>query len=292
MSVDFAADRARLLAVLLQVLPPADAHPQRLHAVMHYAVEGGKRLRALLVYATARCLGLGLERVDGSATAVELIHAYSLVHDDLPAMDDDDLRRGRPTVHRAFDEATAVLVGDALGTLAFEVLAADNTVPADLRAALVVTLARASGSRGMVGGQALDLDAERRRERPLQLADLQDLHRRKTGALIEACIALPLQIAAPPAAVQQALETCGRALGLAYQVQDDVLDVEMSSQTLGKTAGKDAVHGKLTYVSLLGLETAKQQAAELFCEARTALAALDEPAPLLAVIALVEGRQH
>lgn len=292
MTVDFAADRARLRAALHRVLPAAETHPTRLHTAMQYAVDGGKRLRALLVYATARCLDVPLEQVDGAAAAVELIHAYSLVHDDLPAMDDDDLRRGRPTVHRAFDEATAVLVGDALGTLAFEVLAADNTVPADVRAALVVTLARASGSTGMVGGQALDLDAERRCERPLQLADLQDLHRRKTGALIEACIALPLQIATPPAAVQQALEACGRALGLAYQVQDDVLDVEMSSQALGKTAGKDAAHGKLTYVSLLGLDGAKREAAALFAKAREALAGLRDPSPVQAVIALVEGREH
>lgn len=292
MSADFAADRARLRAALHAVLPAAETHPARLHAAMHYAVDGGKRLRALLVYATARCLGLGLERVDRSATAVELIHAYSLVHDDLPAMDDDDLRRGRPTVHRAFDEATAVLVGDALGTLAFEVLASDAAVPPAVRAGLILTLARASGSQGMVGGQALDLDAERRRERPLQLADLQDLHRRKTGALIEASLQLPLQIAEPPSLQQAALSRCGRALGLAYQIQDDVLDVEMSSQTLGKTAGKDARHGKLTYVSLLGLAEAKRQAAAVFADARAALSPLENAAPLLAVIALVEGREH
>lgn len=292
MTVDFDADRARLIAALQRALPPADAHPARLHTAMHYAVEGGKRLRALLVYGTARCLGLPLSQVDSAAAAVELIHAYSLVHDDLPAMDDDDLRRGRPTVHRAFDEATAVLVGDALGTLAFEVLAADASVPAAVRAALVVILARASGSRGMVGGQALDLDAERRRESPLQLADLQDLHRRKTGALIEACIALPLQVAAPSASTQAALQRCAEALGLAYQIQDDVLDVEMSSETLGKTAGKDAAHGKLTYVALLGRDTAKHQAGALFAEARSALSGLEERAPLLSVIDVVEGRRH
>lgn len=286
------ADRARLAARLDAVLPTADTHPVRLHQAMRYACEGGKRLRALLVYATARCLGLPLERADASACAVELIHAYSLVHDDLPAMDDDDLRRGRPTVHRQYDEATAILVGDALGTLAFEVLAADDTVAAAIRAELVLRLTRASGSVGMVGGQALDLAAEGAEPGSVDLSALQDLHQRKTGALIAASVALPVTIAAPPAAVAEPLYRCGEALGLAYQIQDDILDVEASSETLGKTAGKDQRSGKSTYVSLLGLEGARNAAHEVFARAHTALAEVPNAAPLTAMIQLMADRQH
>ena len=292
MSPPLEADRDRLAARLDAVLPPANAHPARLHEAMRYACEGGKRLRALLVYATARTLDLPLDQADASACAVELIHAYSLVHDDLPAMDDDDLRRGRPTVHRQYDEATAILVGDALGTLAFEVLAADGTVPAATRADLVLRLTRASGSVGMVGGQALDLAAEGVTPGSIDLAALQDLHQRKTGALIAASVALPVAIAAPPAPIAEALHRCGEALGLAYQIQDDILDVEASSETLGKTAGKDQRSGKTTYFSLLGLAGARAAADKTFAQARNALAEVPNAAPLTAIINLMAAREH
>lgn len=292
MSTPFDADRVRVAARMAGVLPTATAHPARLHTAMRYACEGGKRLRALLVYGTARVLGLPLDQVDGCACAVELIHAYSLVHDDLPAMDDDDLRRGRPTVHRQYDEATAILVGDALGTLAFEVLATDARVPPTRHGALVGALARASGSVGMVGGQALDLAAEGARVGTVSLSELQDLHRRKTGALIAACVTLPRLVAEPSVAIAEALDRCGDALGLAYQIQDDILDVEASSDALGKTAGKDQRNGKTTYVSLLGLAGARAAADETFAQARNALAEVPNAAPLTAIINLMADREH
>lgn len=281
---------SRLRKGLDRYLPAADTHPARLHHAMRYACEGGKRLRGLLVYASAEALELDPARVDAAACAVELIHAYSLVHDDLPAMDDDDLRRGRPTTHRAFDEATAILAGDALGTLAYEVLA-DPRSPLDgaCRAQLVLTLARASGSQGMVGGQALDLAAEGRQ---VTLAELQDLHQRKTGALIEACIRMPLLVAQAAAPVQAALERSAALIGLAYQVQDDVLDEQASSERLGKTAGKDRQAGKATYVSLLGLDGARRQAENLFAEARAALTPLPRTQPLLWMCDFIQGREH
>lgn len=292
MTAPFESDRARLEAFLQQVLPAADTHPTRLHQAMRYACQGGKRLRALLVYATARTLGLPLTQVDACAAAVELIHAYSLVHDDLPAMDNDDLRRGRPTVHRAFDEATAILVGDALGTLAFEVLADDADIPDNRRGALILTLARASGSRGMVGGQALDLEAEQQAPKALALAALEDLHQRKTGALIAACLELPCLIASPSPDISHALSRCGESLGLAYQIQDDVLDVLGSSAQLGKTAGKDAASGKSTYVQLLGLAEAQTRAAVILGRARAALDHCPRAGPLRDAIHLVAGREQ
>lgn len=260
--------RARFDAALDAALPPADTYPARLHGAMRYACEGGKRLRALLVYSAGEALGVTLDQLDSSALALELIHAFSLVHDDLPAMDDDDLRRGRATVHKAYDEGTAILVGDGLQTLAFELLAADGAVPAAARTEMLLCLARASGSRGMTGGQQADLDAEGER---LTLAEMERLHAHKTGALILACLELPLAAAQAGDASREALRRYGRALGLAYQIQDDVLDVTASTDTLGKTAGKDVEAHKSTYVSLLGLEAARRRAAELFAEALAAL---------------------
>ena len=284
------ARRARFDAALEAALPPSDTYPARLHAAMRYACEGGKRLRALLVYAAGEALGLAPETLDAPALAVELIHAFSLVHDDLPAMDDDDLRRGRATVHRAYDEGTAILVGDALQTLAFEVLAADGALPAPARASMVLGLARASGSRGMTGGQQADLEAEGRQ---LPLEDVERLHAHKTGALILACLALPAEAAGAAGAARDALDRYGRALGLAYQIQDDVLDVTASTAELGKTAGKDVGAEKSTYVRLLGLAAARERASALCSEAQAALAGFGPAAePLRTLTAHIAGRGH
>jgi geranylgeranyl pyrophosphate synthase len=283
--------RARLHAALDSALPPADSYPARLHGAMRYASEGGKRLRALLVYGAGEALGLTPEQLDAPALAVELIHAFSLVHDDLPAMDNDDLRRGRATVHKAYDEGTAILVGDGLQTLAFEVLACAALLSAQARAEMLGRLARASGSRGMTGGQQADLEAE---GASLSLAELEQLHSHKTGALILACLELPLA-AAPTAGPESrlALQTYGRALGLAYQIQDDVLDVTASTGTLGKTAGKDAVSVKSTYVRLLGLDAAQARASALFEEAQSALADFDRRAdPLRDLTDRIQARRH
>lgn len=281
----------RLAQALDRRLPPATQYPDRLHEAMRYATRGGKRLRPLLVYASAEVLGVAPERVDAAACAVELIHAYSLVHDDLPAMDDDDLRRGQPTVHRAYDEALAILVGDALQTLAFQVLAQAVEPDAAARVAMIAALAEASGSRGMAGGQAVDLASE---GRSLTLAELEALHIHKTGALIRACVRLAcLCCANPDAARAEALDRYAKCLGLAFQIQDDILDVEGSSAELGKTAGKDEAHLKSTYPSVMGLRSAKERAAELFADARAALAPLGDAAgPLLWLLEHVEGRRH
>ncbi|GAC1633440.1 MAG: polyprenyl synthetase family protein [Nevskia sp.] len=283
----------RLVRALDRYLPPATQDPPRLHEAMRYACEGGKRLRALLVYAAGEALGLPAAQLDAQAVAVELIHAYSLVHDDLPAMDDDDLRRGRPTVHKQYDEATGILVGDALQTLAFETLTRE--LPADGAAALrqlrvIAALGYASGSLGMVGGQAVDIESTSRR---VPLARLESLHARKTGALILSCLRMPLAAAAADAATTAALETYGRLLGLAYQIQDDVLDVSQSTEVLGKTAGKDVAQDKSTYPSLLGFEAAKALAAQTFDDARAALAPLGDRGAGLHWLALeIQGRNH
>jgi geranylgeranyl pyrophosphate synthase len=285
--------RRRLDAALDAALPPAATDPTALHEAMRYTCNGGKRLRALLVYAAGEALGLDAALLDAPAVAVELIHAYSLVHDDLPAMDDDDLRRGQPTVHKVWDEAMGVLVGDALQTLAFETLT--RSIPADGEAArrllgVIAALGHASGSLGMVGGQAVDIESEGRR---IPLERLKSLHARKTGALILACLRMPLALAAPSAAVVGALETYGRQLGLAYQIQDDVLDLTQSTEQLGKTAGKDVVQEKSTYPALLGFDEAKRLAEATFAEARAALAPLGEAAAGLHWLALeIEGRNH
>lgn len=281
----------RLAAALDARLPAADTDPARLHDAMRYASDGGKRLRALLVYATGEALGVPPAALDAAACAVELIHAYSLVHDDLPAMDDDDLRRGRPTVHKAYDEAIGILAGDALQTQAFEVLTAEDglTSPAQ-RLAMVRLLAAASGSLGMVGGQVVDIESEGQR---IPLERLQSLHARKTGALILASVRLAAAAAADlPETSRAALDTYGRAIGLAFQIQDDVLDITVSTETLGKTAGKDLAQEKSTYPALLGLDGARARAAALFDEARAAVAALPRPAPLQELADFVEQRGH
>ncbi|GAA5234977.1 polyprenyl synthetase family protein [Verticiella sediminum] len=270
--------RRRCEDALARHLPKAEDVPAaRLHDAMRYAVlGGGKRVRAALVYAAGAACGSATQPVanglDAAAAAVEFIHAYSLVHDDLPCMDDDVMRRGRPTLHVQFDEACALLAGDALQPLAFGCLAQMPIAPA-LVAQAVRTLAEASGSLGMVGGQAIDLDSVGRR---LSLDELETMHRMKTGALLRASVALGAVVAGAASPMRRSLDTYAQAIGLAFQVVDDVLDVSADSAALGKTAGKDAAENKPTYVSLLGLERARELAEALRIEAHNALRELGE----------------
>jgi len=289
-----AACGVRVERCLEHWLPASSAEPRRLHEAMRYAVlGGGKRVRPTLVYFTGAALGLPEERLDGPAAAVELIHAYSLVHDDLPAMDDDDLRRGRPTCHRAYDEATAILVGDALQVLALEILAVDPEMvrnPAQ-RLEIIRLLARASGTAGMAGGQAVDLEAAGRR---LPLAALERMHRLKTGALIHACVMMAAASAdGLDAAFTAALDTYGAAIGLAFQIQDDILDVEGDADVLGKRTQADAARAKPNYPSIAGLPEAKARLRQLHDEA---LAALDvfgaEAEPLRWLSGWLTERRH
>jgi geranylgeranyl pyrophosphate synthase len=235
------------------------ATPRLLEAMRYSTLGGGKRVRPVLVYATGEALGASLEVLDAPAAAVELIHVYSLVHDDLPAMDDDDLRRGRPTCHRAYDEATAILVGDALQARAFEVLAnATASIAADARIEMLRLLADAIGTRGMAGGQAIDLESVKQ---TLDEAALERMHRQKTGALIQASVLLGASAAGISNAAQRAaLAEFGAEIGLAFQIQDDILDVEGTTSALGKRAGADADRVKPTYPSVLGLEAARAAA--------------------------------
>jgi farnesyl diphosphate synthase len=255
---------------------------------MRYAVLGpGKRVRPALTYGAGLAIGLDPEVLNAPACAVELIHAYSLVHDDLPAMDDDDLRRGRSTCHKAFDEATAILAGDALQTLAFQVLACDGTVPGgpQARIAMIETLARASGSRGMAGGQALDLAASAA-EQDLNLATLENIHIHKTGALIRAGVRMAT-LARPELSGEAAshLDHYAKCLGLAFQIRDDILDVEGETAVIGKTKGKDQAQEKATYPALLGLAEAREKADALGTESLKSLESFDERADLLRWIA-------
>jgi farnesyl diphosphate synthase len=285
--------RARVQARLERWLPPANIQPARLHEAMRYATLGdGKRLRPVLVYASGEALGVDPEVLDGPACAVELIHAYSLVHDDLPAMDDDDLRRGRPTCHRAFDDGTAVLAGDALQSLAFQVLASAELgpVPAGTRVEMIRSLSTAAGSRGMAGGQAIDLDSV---GRELNIAELENMHIHKTGALIRSSVRLgALCQPAIDGDTLERLDHYGKCIGLAFQVQDDVLDVEGTTEDLGKTRGADAARGKPTYPALLGLAEAKRIGSGLVDEALDSLAGLDGRAEPLRWLAryIVERR--
>jgi len=269
------ACRARVEARLAAWLPPADETPRRLHAAMRYAtLSAGKRVRPMLVYLTGDALDVPIERLDGPACAVELIHAYSLVHDDLPAMDDDDLRRGRPTCHREFDEATAILAGDALQVLAFRILSEDESMVPDpaKRLRIIHLLATGSGTDGMAGGQAIDLAVE---GRAMDVAGLERMHLLKTGALIRSSVLMAAWSADRQApATLEALDEFGRHIGLAFQIRDDVLDVEGDTGTLGKTAGADSARDKPTYPSVAGIEEAKRRASEL-CHA-----ALDALEPL------------
>ena len=278
------ACQARIEGVLAEWLPLAQIAPERLHEAMRYAVlGGGKRVRPLLAFAAGEVSGADVERVQHAAAAVELIHAYSLVHDDMPAMDDDALRRGKPTVHVEFDEATALLVGDALQSLAFDILASQplaTDAPTQLN--MVRLLAQAAGSRGMAGGQAIDLASV---GKPLDLTELEFMHIHKTGALIRAAVLLGAQCGRLDDAATAALDHYAKCIGLAFQVVDDVLDAEAPTATLGKTAGKDAANNKPTYVSLLGVPRARELAQELRADAHAALADLGAPAARLRQLA-------
>ena len=318
----FANWRARVEAALDQALPSAEDSPQRLHAAMRHGVlNGGKRMRPLLAYATGTAFGADASRLDAAAVAVELIHCYSLVHDDLPAMDDDALRRGQPTVHVAFDEATAILAGDALQTLAFDVLA-NAPQAAERRVAMLAELARASGAAGMCGGQALDIDAtgnagakrgqshfsveghqqskspDRKHDSdPFSLADLERLHAMdrlfslermhalKTGALLRASVRLGAIAAGADADSRIALDRYADALGLAFQIRDDLLDIEGDAATLGKTAGKDLAQDKATFPALLGIEASRARLAQLSALMQDALAGLGVETAALAALA-------
>ncbi|WP_421867160.1 (2E,6E)-farnesyl diphosphate synthase [Motiliproteus sp.] len=281
-----------VLSTSLDSAPHPDGHPARLLDAMRYSLfNGGKRIRPVLVYAACEALGGDLNHADQAAAAVECIHAYSLIHDDLPAMDDDELRRGKPTCHIAFDEATAILAGDALQSLAFELLANDPTLAAENRLAMLLGLSRASGASGMVAGQALDMDAE---QRTLTLAQLERVHNLKTGALINAAVELGARASgnADPQTLA-ALAQYSNAIGLAFQVQDDILDIESDTETLGKTQGADLARSKSTYPALLGLEGAHAMAQKLHQLALDALQPLPQNTELLRLIAnYIISRDH
>ncbi len=283
---------ARADAVLARVLPPEDQPPAELHRAMRYAVlGGGKRLRPLLVYATGTTFGAPPDTLDAAAAAVEIIHAYSLVHDDLPAMDDDSLRRGRATCHVVFGEAMAILAGDALQALAFDVLAHDPTRddPAT-HVEMLRVLAVACGSHGMAGGQAFDLAAI---GRTLSPADLERMHVHKTGALIRASVRLgALAAGVRDAPTLDALERYGHAIGLAFQIRDDLLDIEGGTEQLGKTVGKDAAADKPTYPSVFGVAGSRTELARLAADALHAIEPLGaSAAPLAALARFVVERQ-
>lgn len=268
-------------------LPPENTHPAKLHRAMRYsAMSGGKRIRPALMYATGQALDIALDHLNGPACAVELIHAYSLIHDDLPAMDDDDLRRGKLTCHKAFDEATAILAGDAMQALAFYILAHDPNISTDpaVRLRMVETLALAAGSRGMAGGQAIDLASV---GRTLNLAELEDMHIHKTGALIRASVMMAA-ITQPDldTAALEHLDHYAKCVGLAFQIHDDILDVEGDTEILGKPQGSDSDLNKPTYPALLGIEDAKQRAQELYQEAVRSLEDFGAKADLLRDIAM------
>jgi geranylgeranyl pyrophosphate synthase len=264
--------RLRMEEALDKRLPPAAEVPARLHEAMRYSVlGGGKRIRPALLFATARTLGLGEDEVEAAACAIELIHVYSLVHDDLPAMDDDDLRRGRPTCHKAYDEATAILVGDALQPLAFQLLARDLALPASpaVRLRLVDILSEASGTYGMAGGQAIDLEVQGKK---LDISEVEDMHSRKTGAVIRASVLMAAECA-PDLATDHyaALKKFAQAIGLAFQIQDDLLDVLGDVSTLGKATGADREHAKPTHPTVIGIEASQERVRLLHGQALDAL---------------------
>ena len=277
--------QSRIEHALARLLPAPGIAPARLHAAMRYAtLEGGKRVRPLLCFAAGELVGAAAERLEVAASAVEMIHAYSLVHDDVPCMDNDVLRRGKPTVHVEFDEATALLAGDALQSLAFQLLA-EHRLADDPAAQLemVKTLAAAAGSRGMAGGQQIDLEST---GKLLALSELEYMHIRKTGALIRAAVMLGAACGAPLVADERArLDRYVNCIGLAFQVVDDVLDAEASTATLGKTAGKDSKQGKPTFVSAIGVADARRFTGELRDAAHVALAAFGARARRLAELA-------
>ena len=293
----FVADcRHRVDSALQNLLPVTMGAGERLRDAMRYSLfNGGKRVRPILVYASGLAVGGALSpaqqaSLDTIACALECIHAYSLVHDDLPAMDDDDLRRGKPTCHIAFDEATAILAGDALQTLAFELLSETPHLDDACKITLLQQLTRASGVRGMVLGQAIDLAAVNHQ---LDLTQLETMHRHKTGALISASVAMGAIACGADEPRLHALDTYAAAIGLAFQVQDDILDVITDTATLGKQQGADIARNKPTYVSLLGLDNARAKARELHQQALAALTEFDQRAePLRALSAYIIERSH
>lgn len=270
----------RINKVLVQRLPKVTVEPSRLHSAMRYAVlNGGKRLRPTLVYATGESFGATPKQLDAAACAVEFIHAYSLIHDDLPAMDNDDLRRGQPTCHKAFDEATAILAGDALQTLAFQVLTTDTTFSdSNQRLRMIATLAHASSSSGMAGGQALDLAATGKQ---MTLDALENIYRLKTGALLQASVLLGA-IAANQnnADTLSQLSHYATCLGLAFQIQDDILDIEGKVETIGKSPGSDQARGQPTYPITAGVSTAKEKIQELYTQALADILQFGSQSPL------------
>ncbi len=264
---------------LLRYLPSQEQKPTRLHQAMHYVVfNGGKRVRPVLVYAAGQALGADLSRLHAPSAAVELIHAYSLTHDDLPAMDDDDLRRGKPTCHKAFDEATAILTGDALLTLAFDVLAQTDHSTPENQLKMIQILAKASGVAGMVGGQALDFFAVGQK---LTLEELKHMHAHKTGALINASVLMGAHAANATPEQVRALSDYADCIGLSFQIRDDILDVEGDTAVIGKAQGADIALNKPTYPALLGLDGAKQAALDLHEKATLALQDFDDKADTL-----------
>ena len=285
--------RARLDQALRDHLPdPAASDAPRLAEAMRYAaLAGGKRIRPMLVYAACRLAGGSLEQADVPAVAVELIHAYSLVHDDLPAMDDDDLRRGQPTCHRAFDEATAILAGDTLHTFAFELLSRAGDYPDGARVGMVRALTQAAGGAGMAAGQMQDMAAHGQLQ---DVAALERMHYLKTGRLITASLTLGyLAAGRPDAELARNLTAYGDAIGLAFQIQDDILDVTMDTEQLGKPSKSDEKHGKSTFPALLGLQASRERAQALCRQARAALAGYGDAAgPLQQLAAYIVQRSH
>jgi geranylgeranyl pyrophosphate synthase len=286
--------RLRMESALAARLPEPDVIPERLHAAMRYSVlGGGKRIRPALVFATARAVGLTEDDVEAAACAIELVHVYSLVHDDLPAMDDDDMRRGRPTCHKAYDEATALLVGDALQPLAFQLLARDAKLPASpmIRLKLIEMLAQAIGTFGMAGGQAIDLAVQGMR---LDIGQVEDMHARKTGAVIRASVLMAAECAPPlDPRLYAALSRFANAVGLAFQIQDDLLDVTGDAAKLGKATGADSERAKPTHPAVIGISASQQRVRLLHTQAINALAPFGARADSLRSLAhWLLSRQH
>jgi len=278
--------RLRMEGALASRLPEVHLVPARLHSAMRYSVlGGGKRIRPALLFATARALGLREDEVEAAACAIELVHVYSLVHDDLPAMDDDDLRRGRPTCHKAYDEATALLVGDALQPLAFQLLACDPALPASpaIRLRLIEMLAQAIGTFGMAGGQAIDLAVQGKR---LDIGQVEDMHARKTGAVIRASVLMAAECVPPlDPDLYAALTRFAAAVGLAFQIQDDLLDVTGDASTLGKATGADRERAKPTHPAVIGIPASQQRVRLLHNQAIDALAPFGDRAEALRSLA-------
>ena len=288
MSADFAEKLTQLTdrigKCLNDALPADDALPTRLHEAMRYSVlNGGKRVRPMLVYATGECLGVGIEKLDPAAAAIELMHAFSLVHDDLPAMDDDDLRRGKPTVHKKFDEATAILAADALQPLAFQVIAESSSLTDPEKVAVMQIITRACGSQGMTGGQSIDLASE---GKTLTIDELRTLHSLKTGALLGACVLSVRELCGDLSAERHSsLEIFADTIGLAFQIRDDILDVEGETDVIGKTAGADQRMNKATWPAIFGLDESRQYCDELLTSGLAALECFGERAASLRWIA-------